>query len=99
VADHMLFTHQVWSLSDNCYSKNKGFVDTLLLPQHDLDLWPWNGAINELASIEGLLYKRCYIDVRLVEWENSLNSNDYIQKKNPKNIPSNISCKKLAFAR
>jgi hypothetical protein len=35
-----------------------------------------------LAVIEGQLYKRCYIDVRLVELENSLNNNDYIPKKN-----------------
>ena len=83
-ADHMLLWHQVWSWSDKSYSKNKGFVDTLLWPQCDLDLWPWNGAINKLTLTEGQLYKRCYIDVRLVEWEKCLTSNDYIQKKNKK---------------
>jgi hypothetical protein len=32
VAAHMLLSHQVWSWSDKSYSKNKGFVDNLLLP-------------------------------------------------------------------
>jgi hypothetical protein len=31
VAAHMLLSHQVWSSSDKSYSKNKGFVDNLLL--------------------------------------------------------------------
>jgi hypothetical protein len=81
VAGHLLLSYQVWSWSDKSYSKNKGFVDTLLSLSHDLDLWPWNGAINELVVNEGQLYMRCYMDVRLVVWGNSLNSNDYIQKK------------------
>jgi hypothetical protein len=38
VADHMLFTHQVWSWSDNSYWKNKGFVDILLWPNMTLTL-------------------------------------------------------------
>jgi hypothetical protein len=41
MAGHLLLSHQVWSWSDKSYLKNKGFVDTLLWPQHDLDLWPW----------------------------------------------------------
>ena len=32
VAAQMLLSHQVWSWSDKSYSKNKGFVDNLLLP-------------------------------------------------------------------
>jgi hypothetical protein len=32
VAAQMLLSHQVWSWSDESYSKNKGFVDNLLLP-------------------------------------------------------------------
>jgi hypothetical protein len=74
--------------------KNKGFVDTILW--HDLDLWPWpsNGAINVLTAIEGQLHKRCYVDVRLVEWGNFLNSNDYITKKwTMSPIGLTVSCK------
>jgi hypothetical protein len=41
VPAQMLLSHQVWSWSDKSYSKNKGFVDNLLLP-YDLDLWPWS---------------------------------------------------------
>jgi hypothetical protein len=88
VAAHMLLSHQVWSWSDKSYSKNKGFVDNLLLPYYDLDLWPWpwNGAINELAVTEGQLYKRCYMDVRLVVWGNYLNTMiTYKKKKNKQN--------------
>ena len=53
VAAQMLLSHQDWSWSDKSYSKNKGFVDNLLLPHYDLDLWPWpwNGAINEVPVI------------------------------------------------
>jgi hypothetical protein len=32
VVANMLLSHQVWSWSDKSYSKNKGFVDNLLLP-------------------------------------------------------------------
>jgi hypothetical protein len=32
VAAQMLLSQQVWSWSDKSYTKNKGFVDNLLLP-------------------------------------------------------------------
>jgi hypothetical protein len=82
----MLLAHQVWSWSDKSYSKIKGFIDTLLSPYPDLDLWswPWNGAINDFAVAEGQQYKKCYMDVRLVVWGNYLYSNDYIQTKRNK---------------
>jgi hypothetical protein len=52
--------------------------------------------INNLIFIDGQLYKRCYIDIRLVEWENT--EQNWITYKKT-NIPSNIFCRKLAFAR
>jgi hypothetical protein len=41
VAAHILFSHQVWRWSDKSYSKNKGFIDNLLLPWYDLYLRRW----------------------------------------------------------
>jgi hypothetical protein len=71
VADHMLhfvLSHQIWSWSDISYSK-KRFRWHLALTLNNLDLWrwPWNGDINDLIVIDGQLYNRCYIYVRLVE--------------------------------
>jgi hypothetical protein len=72
LAAQMLLAHPVWNWFDKRYSKNKGFVENPLLP-YDLDLWPWpwNGAINEVPVVQWQLFKRCYIDVRHIEWENA----------------------------
>jgi hypothetical protein len=71
LAAHMLLSRQFCSWSDKSFLKNKGFVDNILIPQYDLDLWPWNSAINEVPAFHWQLYKRCYVDVRPVEEVNA----------------------------
>jgi hypothetical protein len=41
VADYVLLSHQVWSWSNQNYSKIKVFVRIMTWPNFDLDIWPW----------------------------------------------------------
>ena len=49
---NILYTQQVWSWSDNIYSKNKGFVDFDVWPSGDLDLRPWPSIFFCLIAID-----------------------------------------------
>jgi hypothetical protein len=87
VADHMLLSHQVWSWSDNSYSKIRFFLtpyfDHRMTLTFDLKRWhPWPDR-HRWTTIQEMLCrcKSCWV-------RKLLKSNDYLRKKN---ISSNIS--------
>jgi hypothetical protein len=103
VAAHMLLSHQVWSWSDKSYSKIRVSLTTYfyhymtLTFDLDLEMVP---SISWLSLMDN--YTRDVIWVQGLLCEETIWTQMITYKKKQKkktNIPSNISCKKLAFAR
>jgi hypothetical protein len=99
VADHMQLSHQVWSWSDNRYSKNKGLLTTCFDYKMVLT-FKWRHQWRDCywwIIIQEMLY-RC----KAFWARNMLNKNDYIQKKPNKHLAKSQVLqdnKKLGFAR